>query len=99
MEMRQTYARVKSETRDGSLNEIHDVVRLLLCCVSVSLTPFSFHSTQRQTQTQSIQKQVRSIPALQQKYRGLNLHINIAEFLKARFPPFITSIPMFPTLL
>lgn len=50
MEMRQTYARVKEETRDGSLNEIHDVVK--------------------------------SIPALQQKYKGLNLHINIAEFLK-----------------
>lgn len=50
MEMKQTYARVKEETRDGSLNEIHDVVR--------------------------------SIPALQQKYKGLNLHINIAEFLK-----------------
>lgn len=32
MEMRQTYARVKSETRDGSLNDIHDVVRVL-CCV------------------------------------------------------------------
>jgi len=51
MEMRQTYARVKEETRDGSLNEIHDVVK--------------------------------SIPALQQKYKGLNLHINIAEFLKS----------------
>lgn len=50
MEMRQTYARVKEETRDGSLNEIHDVVK--------------------------------TIPALQQKYKGLNLHINIAEFLK-----------------
>lgn len=50
MEMRQTYARVKEETRDGSLNDIHDVVK--------------------------------AIPALQQKYRGLNLHINIAEFLK-----------------
>lgn len=33
---------------------------------------------------------MRSIPALQQKYRGLNLHINIAEFLKPA-----TSTPRF----
>ena len=38
MEMRQTYARVKSETRDGSLNEIHDVVRALPACLSACLS-------------------------------------------------------------
>ena len=93
--MRQTYARVKSETRDGSLNEIHDVVRSvawrgrmgvggLRFTHPPSLTPWDdpHHPHRSPTHT----KQVRSIPALQQKYRGLNLHINIAEFLKASKP-------------
>ena len=44
MEMRQTYARVKSETRDGSLNEIHDVVRacallLVYICLYTCMCP------------------------------------------------------------